>query len=238
MTETDLVTAGGSAEQAELPNTVNSEDSSPATLTRQSPRRPRTQHRRRDVTTDASAGSLSTMVLPELRALANSVGVKGASGMRKSELIAAIRESRGESRTAPPRLQGHRQGRWYHRRRQRVSACRERGRHHDRQRRARRAPASSRASSVVSAAAPPAMPALPASGTSRTAARTPRTAPARRRTPTGTRTSRTPSRTASRTAVTSRATSRVAATTTAKAARDAVADASATAGAAVNAAPR
>jgi transcription termination factor Rho len=36
------------------------------------------------------------MVLPELRALANSVGVKGASGMRKSELIAAIRESRGE----------------------------------------------------------------------------------------------------------------------------------------------
>ena len=37
------------------------------------------------------------MVLPELRALANSVGVKGASGMRKSELIAAIRESRGES---------------------------------------------------------------------------------------------------------------------------------------------
>ena len=36
------------------------------------------------------------MVLPELRALANEVGVKGASGMRKSELIAAIRERRGE----------------------------------------------------------------------------------------------------------------------------------------------
>ena len=31
MTETDLVTAGGSTEQAELPNTVNSEFSSPAT---------------------------------------------------------------------------------------------------------------------------------------------------------------------------------------------------------------
>ena len=31
MTETDLITAGGSsAEQAELPNTVTSEDSSPA----------------------------------------------------------------------------------------------------------------------------------------------------------------------------------------------------------------
>ena len=35
------------------------------------------------------------MVLPELRALANEVGVKGASGMRKGELIAAIREHRG-----------------------------------------------------------------------------------------------------------------------------------------------
>ena len=37
------------------------------------------------------------MVLPELRALAKQVGVEGASGMRKSELIAAIRERRGES---------------------------------------------------------------------------------------------------------------------------------------------
>ncbi|WP_434085064.1 transcription termination factor Rho [Mycobacterium paraterrae] len=42
----------------------------------------------------ASDGSLATMVLPELRALANRSGVKGTSGMRKSELIAAIRESR------------------------------------------------------------------------------------------------------------------------------------------------
>src|ERR1700751_5905372 len=36
------------------------------------------------------------MVLPELRALANEVGVKGTSGMRKNELIAAIREQRGQ----------------------------------------------------------------------------------------------------------------------------------------------
>jgi transcription termination factor Rho len=40
--------------------------------------------------------ALATMVLPELRALANEVGVKGTSGMRKNELIAAIREQRGE----------------------------------------------------------------------------------------------------------------------------------------------
>ena len=37
------------------------------------------------------------MVLPELRALAKQIGVEGASGMRKGELIAAIRERRGES---------------------------------------------------------------------------------------------------------------------------------------------
>ncbi|MBB5166280.1 transcription termination factor Rho [Mycobacterium sp. AZCC_0083] len=42
------------------------------------------------------SGSLTGMVLPDLRALANEVGVKGASGMRKSELIAAIRERRAE----------------------------------------------------------------------------------------------------------------------------------------------
>jgi transcription termination factor Rho len=35
------------------------------------------------------------MVLPELRALASQVGVKGTSGMRKGELIAAINEVRG-----------------------------------------------------------------------------------------------------------------------------------------------
>ncbi len=115
MTETDLVTAGGSAEQAELPNTVNTEFSSPETpdVTHQpapdaepAPKAdaepaPKADAdpapKKAEVTTDASKGSLSTMVLPELRALANSVGVKGASGMRKSELIAAIRESRGES---------------------------------------------------------------------------------------------------------------------------------------------
>ena len=40
------------------------------------------------------------MVLPDLRALAGQLGVKGSSGMRKSELIAAIREHRGDTNGA------------------------------------------------------------------------------------------------------------------------------------------
>jgi transcription termination factor Rho len=50
-----------------------------------------------DVKTNAPVGALSTMVLPELRALANQAGVKGTSGMRKNELIAAIHEIRGQA---------------------------------------------------------------------------------------------------------------------------------------------
>jgi transcription termination factor Rho len=50
-----------------------------------------------DVASGDRSASLSTLVLPELRALAKQVGVEGASGMRKSELIAAIRDRRGES---------------------------------------------------------------------------------------------------------------------------------------------
>ena len=45
------------------------------------------------VSTPGDTGSLSTMVLPELRAMANRAGVKGTSGMRKNELIAAIRDT-------------------------------------------------------------------------------------------------------------------------------------------------
>ncbi|WP_448409763.1 transcription termination factor Rho [Mycolicibacterium sp. XJ647] len=37
------------------------------------------------------------MVLPELRALAKEIGIDGASGMRKSELVAAIRDRRGQA---------------------------------------------------------------------------------------------------------------------------------------------
>ncbi len=77
MTDTDLITAGESTDGNQLSNSVNTDNP--------------------DVKTTASAGSLSTMVLPELRALANQAGVKGTSGMRKNELIAAIQESRGQA---------------------------------------------------------------------------------------------------------------------------------------------
>lgn len=40
-------------------------------------------------------GALSTLRLPELQALAAEIGLAGASGMRKPELVAAIRERRG-----------------------------------------------------------------------------------------------------------------------------------------------
>ncbi|KBH16728.1 transcription termination factor Rho [Mycobacterium tuberculosis variant africanum MAL010128] len=54
-----------------------------------------------DLNADEPAGSLATMVLPELRALANRAGVKGTSGMRKNELIAAIEEIRRQANGAP-----------------------------------------------------------------------------------------------------------------------------------------
>jgi transcription termination factor Rho len=77
VTDTDLVTAGDSTENGKLPDPVTTETSSEA-----------------DAHSNASDGSLTTMVLPELRALANRAGVKGTSGMRKNELIGAIREAR------------------------------------------------------------------------------------------------------------------------------------------------
>jgi transcription termination factor Rho len=83
VTDTDLVTADDSTENHKLSNSVTTDSSAD-----------------RDASgsaadaNSASDGSLATMVLPELRALANRAGVKGTSGMRKNELIAAIRESR------------------------------------------------------------------------------------------------------------------------------------------------
>jgi transcription termination factor Rho len=75
VTDTDLFTAGESTDGDQLSSPVTTDTP--------------------DVK-NTPAGSLSTMVLPELRALANQAGVKGTSGMRKSELIAAIKETRGQ----------------------------------------------------------------------------------------------------------------------------------------------
>ena len=85
MTDTDLITADAPAKDSGA--AVNSESTSEAAA-------PKT-------------GSLATMVLPELRALASQVGVKGTSGMRKNDLIAAIREIQGGPQNGGSRNGGH-----------------------------------------------------------------------------------------------------------------------------------
>jgi len=91
VTDTDLVTADDSTENDKLSNSVTTDTSAASDASGSAT----------DTNTDASDGSLSTMVLPELRALANRAGVKGTSGMRKNELIAAIRDRQGHANGAP-----------------------------------------------------------------------------------------------------------------------------------------
>ena len=89
MTETDLITAQDRTPQSETTAAVTSDSSTSS------------------AGSDSSAGSsLATMVLPELRALANSVGVKGTSGMRKNDLISAIRETQNGSGGGPTTTTG------------------------------------------------------------------------------------------------------------------------------------
>ncbi|WP_289009481.1 Rho termination factor N-terminal domain-containing protein, partial [uncultured Thermomonospora sp.] len=58
------------------------------------PERPTTRRRR-------SGTGLSALVLPELRTLAAQLGITGTTGMRKSQLIAAIEAKQGGPVTGP-----------------------------------------------------------------------------------------------------------------------------------------
>jgi transcription termination factor Rho len=93
VTDTDLITAEGSSDDVDLSNPVNSPISEAVSDAPAAP-----------AATVVASGdrptSLTAMVLPDLRALAGQLGIKGSSGMRKSELIAAIREHRGETNGA------------------------------------------------------------------------------------------------------------------------------------------
>ncbi|MBJ7466308.1 MAG: Rho termination factor N-terminal domain-containing protein, partial [Mycolicibacterium sp.] len=79
MTDTDLFTASDSGEAAADSASVDSGKAARSAGAR-----------------GGRSGSLTSMLLPDLRALAGEVGVKGTSGMRKGDLIAAIKERRGE----------------------------------------------------------------------------------------------------------------------------------------------
>jgi transcription termination factor Rho len=102
VSDTDLITAGGSSDDVELSSPVNSPI---VEAVSSAPVEPAAAP-----AVEAPAGAVSpsgdrptaltAMVLPDLRALAGQIGVKGSSGMRKSELIAAIREHRGETNGA------------------------------------------------------------------------------------------------------------------------------------------
>lgn len=95
MTETDLITAGGSSEDAAPPNTVTSDN--PAAVDAPASASAAEAAPAAGVASGNRSASLSSMVLPELRALAKEIGIDGASGMRKGELVAAIRDRRDES---------------------------------------------------------------------------------------------------------------------------------------------
>ena len=99
MTDTDLITADGSSDDVDLSNPVNSPI---VEAVSEAPVEPAAAPAPANSVTASGdrPTSLTAMVLPDLRALAGQLGVKGSSGMRKSELIAAIREHRGDANGA------------------------------------------------------------------------------------------------------------------------------------------
>jgi transcription termination factor Rho len=101
VTNTDLITADDSTEDNKLSGPQDTSDSSASEPEAASSENPPESEAADGDTATAADGSLATMTLPELRALANRVGVKGSSGMRKNELLAAIRESRGQANGGP-----------------------------------------------------------------------------------------------------------------------------------------
>jgi transcription termination factor Rho len=100
VTDTDLITADGSSDDVALSDTVNSPISEAVSTVSSEKPVAAAPARAAVVTSSDRPASLTAMVLPDLRALAGQLGIKGSSGMRKSELIAAIREHRGESNGA------------------------------------------------------------------------------------------------------------------------------------------
>lgn len=117
MTETDLFMAEGSTDQESVPSAqpiaeIARTDAPAADRAAVTPVSEATAAAPSDASSGAeskrataSEVSLSSLVLPELRALANRVGVKGSSGMRKNELIAAIRAAGGETTAEAPAVE-------------------------------------------------------------------------------------------------------------------------------------
>ncbi|HEX7323202.1 MAG TPA: transcription termination factor Rho [Mycobacterium sp.] len=105
MTNTDLIAADDSTEHAKLSDPQDTvETSGPATGTIANGEPGENPPAPQDADSSSatrSNGSLSTMLLPDLRALATQAGVKGASAMRKNELIAAIQGGAAPTDAAP-----------------------------------------------------------------------------------------------------------------------------------------
>ncbi|WP_054815908.1 transcription termination factor Rho [Nocardia arizonensis] len=78
MTDTDLLATPGVESD---PNTSGGRDSDSGQISKMSEQ------------TDVARSGLTGMLLPQLRALAGELGIRGTSGMRKGDLIAAIKEN-------------------------------------------------------------------------------------------------------------------------------------------------